>query len=127
MNEFQATTVMVALFALRCVLPIVLLAAIAYGMRHLVKHWEKEEAAWPKPQPSIPLPMAADKPERPSRLSIPCWVFNNCDEDARKNCPAFIHQPVLCWLARLGVEGSVPAKCADCPLYSGAPAFAAGD
>lgn len=126
MNEFQATTVMVALFALRCVLPIVLLAAIAYGMKQLVRHWEKEEAAAPRPQPSIALPMAA-RPERPPKLSIPCWVFNNCDDDTRKRCPAFIHQPALCWLARLAAEGNVPAQCADCPLYTGTPAFAAGD
>jgi len=127
MNDFQAISVMVALFALRCVLPLVLLAAVAYGMKRLVRHWEKEEAAAATPRPSIPLPMAAQPENRSPKPSIPCWVFNNCDETTRQACPAYIHQTAICWLIRLGVEGRVPAKCADCPLYSGAPAFAAGD
>lgn len=43
MNEFQATTVMVVLFTLRCVLPVVVMAAIAYSMKRLVRHWEVED------------------------------------------------------------------------------------
>ncbi|MBP9500558.1 MAG: hypothetical protein KBF17_00210 [Candidatus Promineofilum sp.] len=43
MNEFQATTVMVVLFSLRCVLPVVVMAAIACGMKRLVRHWEVED------------------------------------------------------------------------------------
>ena len=59
MNDFQATAVMVALFALRCVLPMVLMLAIGYGMNKLVDHWEREEAAAKNPPPAIPLPVAS--------------------------------------------------------------------
>lgn len=127
MNEFQATTVLVGLFALRCVLPIVLMAAIAYSMKRLVKHWEREDAAAPEARPAIPLPMIVGSAESSPKSAIPCWVFKNCDESARDNCPAYITKAPLCWLARLGADGRVPAKCADCPLYGGTAAFAAGD
>lgn len=127
MNDFQATTVLVALFALRCVLPIMLMAAIAYGMKRLVKHWEREEAGAFGSQPAIPLPMIATPIEQSPKITIPCWVFNDCDEGVRETCPAYITKAPLCWLARLGSDGRVSAKCANCPLYTEAPAFALGD
>lgn len=126
MNEFQATAVIVALFALRCIVPVVLMAAIGYGMKWLVRSWEKADAAIAQPRPSIPLPTVAPA-RQAQKSSIPCWVFNNCDEKTRNTCPAYMHQSMACWLARLGAEGRVPAKCAGCSLYSGAPAFVAGD
>ena len=38
MNEFQATAVMAALFALRCVAPFLLLLLTGYGMKRLAAH-----------------------------------------------------------------------------------------
>lgn len=126
MNEFQAVAVMVALFALRCVLPFLLLVAIGYGMKRLVAHWEREEAGGGA-RPTIPLAMAEPAGENRARPKLPCWVFNNCAEQTRDACPAYANPSLACWLARLRADGSVPAKCAGCPLYTGAPAFAAGD
>jgi hypothetical protein len=127
MNEFQATAVIVVLFALRCVVPLVLLIAIGYGMNRLVDHWEREDKARSVAQPPIPLPMAARTPTEAPKSKIPCWVFNNCDEKKRDACPAYANPSVACWLARLRAEGRVPAKCAGCALYTGAPALASGD
>ncbi len=125
MNEFQATAVMVALFALRCVVPFVLMMAIGYGMKRLVRHWDAEEAAATRPRPSMPLPMAARSPQ-PARPAIPCWVLNNCDENTRAACPAYASPSLACWVARLRADGQVPARCSGCELYTGA-AFAVGD
>lgn len=127
MNEFQATTVIVVLFALRCVVPFVLMLAIGYGMKQLVKHWEKEDAAQTGARPSIPLAMAGTTPAQPARPKLPCWVVNNCDEQTRRSCPAYASPSLACWVARLRAEGQVPAKCAGCGLYTGSPSFAAGD
>ncbi len=126
MNDFQALTVMVALFALRCVLPFVLLVVVGYGMSRLVKHWESEESVAATPRPSIPLAMAAPA-SPPAKSKIPCWLLNNCDEKTRAACPACADQSVACWMARLRADGRLPAKCATCSLYTGAPAFASGD
>ena len=43
MNEFQGTAIIIALFTLRCVMPFVLMLALAYGMKQLVRHWDSEE------------------------------------------------------------------------------------
>lgn len=130
MNGFQATAVMVALFALRCVAPLVLMVAIGYLMNRLVDRWEAQDAAQAAPA-SVPLPVlpAQQAEVRPS--SIHCWVFRNCDEAARNECVAFKNPAIPCWLARLRVDGKLPAACAGCPLYldEGAetPALAMGD
>lgn len=126
MNEFQATAVVVALFALRCVAPFLLVVALGYGMKRLVRHWEKEEAEPVQPRPSIPLAMSTPA-AAPSKKNIPCWVFNNCDEKKRNACPAYASPSLACWVARLQSEGRVPAKCAGCTLYTGAPGLAMGD
>ena len=127
MNEFQATAVLAALLALRCVAPFLLLMAIGYGMKRLVRHWEKEEAAQTPARPAIPLPMAARPTTRLSTPALPCWVLNNCDEKTRNACPAYANPTLACWVARLRAEGRVPAKCVDCALYTGAPIMAVGD
>lgn len=125
MNEFQATAVMAALFALRCVAPFLLLLLIGYGMKRLTAHWEGQDAARAA-RPSIPVTMAA-RPDEAPRPGVPCWVFNNCNQKSRDACPAYASPSLACWLARLRVEGQLPAKCAGCQLYTGVPAFAAGD
>jgi|CXWJ01.1.fsa_nt_gi hypothetical protein len=126
MNEFQATAVLAALLALRCVAPFLLLMAIGYGMNRLVAHWEREEQAPTGAQAFISLPMVATRPAKPE-AKIPCWVFNNCDEKTRNACPAYANPTLACWVARLRAEGRVPAKCVDCALYTGAPIMAVGD
>ena len=125
MNEFQATTVLVALFALRCIAPMVLMAVIGYGMKRLVAHWEAEEAGQPHPQPTIPLTLAA--PARPAKRALPCWLVKNCDPQTREGCPAYANPLLACWVARLRADGQVTARCTGCELYSGATALAAGD
>jgi hypothetical protein len=126
MNDFQAISVMIALFALRCVVPFVLLMVIGYAMNRLVRHWENEESAAGVTRPSIPLAMVAQTAP-PAKSKIPCWLLNNCDEKTRAVCPAYADQSVACWVARLRADGRLPARCATCSLYTGAPVFASGD
>lgn len=126
MNEFQATAVMLALFALRCIVPVILMVAIGYAMNRLVDHWENEEQTRPAEKPAIALPMAGSKPAagKAPAPKIPCWVFNNCDEKVRAGCPAYKNQSLACWVAKMRTGGELPAKCAGCELYTGVPAGA---
>lgn len=123
MSELQATGVLIALFALRCVLPFALTLLVGYGMNRLVAHWEREEAA---AKTTSPAPVPARRPARPARPSIPvvavkpslpCWVFNNCEESAYVNCAAYKNSAVPCWLARMQADGKLPAKCPSCAIY----------
>lgn len=101
MNETQATGVMVALFGLRCLLPIVLTAGIAYLMNRQVARWEAE----------------ASRPRAgPVRAQKPCWEVRNCDPQRRAACPAYLRSDRPCWQVRMAVEGRLPAGCAGCPL-----------
>ena len=127
MNEFQGTAVIMALFALRCVMPFVLMLALGYGMKRLVRHWDGEGAGQSQAQPAIPLPRVARPASKPATPALPCWVLKNCDEKTRDTCPAYISPSLACWVARLRAEGQVPARCAGCALYTGTPSFAAGD
>ena len=125
MNEFQATAVLAALFALRCVAPFLLLVLIGYGMKRLTAHWERQDVAGAA-RPSIPVAVTA-RPNEAPRPRVPCWVFNNCDEETRNACPAYASPSLACWAARQRADGRQPAKCAGCRLYTGQVALAAGD
>ena len=128
MNEFQATAVMVALFALRCVLPLALLVTIGYTMTRLANRWEAQEKTQPASGSAIPLPMAGGtSPVVAAALKVPCWVLKNCDESKRPRCAASRNPSLACWVALTWAEGRLPAKCANCPRYTGAPALAVGD
>ena len=107
---------MVGLFALRCVVPLALTMGIGYMMNRLVDHWEATDAA-PEPAPE---PTPASIPVMTADSKLPCWVVRNCDESKRAACPAGSGL-LTCWLARLRVEGTLPAACADCELYDAPP------
>jgi predicted cobalt transporter CbtA len=114
-NEFQATAVFAALFALRCVAPLALTLLVGYLMNRLVDRWEREEAAEKAATPvAAPAPASAAAAAKPA---LPCWVFNNCTETKRAGCPAYKNQVIPCWLARMRSEGALPAGCPDCAIY----------
>ena len=128
MNEFQAIAVTMALFALRCVLPLALLFAVGYAMTKLANRWETQAKGQPAGGAAIPLPMAgADVAVTTAAIKVPCWVYKNCDESKRARCPAARNPSLACWVALTWAEGRLPAKCANCPRYTGAPALAVGD
>ncbi|MBE2223437.1 MAG: hypothetical protein IAF02_17995 [Anaerolineae bacterium] len=139
MNEFEATGVMVLLFALRCVMPFVLLMGVGYFMNRMVDKWErdalaqeaKEREATPESQPGQIFP---DKPgitqpafakstvEKQPALQVPCWLIKKCDPATRADCAANQQRGKPCWVARLAVEGALPSGCPDCPIYQAAHA-----
>ncbi len=139
MNEFEATGVMVLLFALRCIVPFVLLMAVGYFMNKMVDKWEreaqeqqvKEKEGIPEVEPGKIFPeksgvvqpsLAKPSLEKKPALQIPCWLAKKCDPTNRADCPAFQQRGKPCWVARLAVEGSLPANCPDCPIYQAAHA-----
>lgn len=122
MKEYQAAAVLFALFVLRCIAPLVITLVIGYMMNRLVDRWQAEEEAQqqtgievqtrPKRVPDITLPP----------IDIPCWLLRNCDAERRFDCPAYQQQAIPCWLARMKVEGILPASCPACPIYRQAAA-----
>lgn len=125
MNEFQATAVMIGLFALRCVVPLLMTAALGYLMNRLVDRWEAEderqmEMATAEPKPEVVTAVPATK--KPSLPALPCWLTRKCDPARRDNCPAYQHRATPCWATRQQFEGTLPADCPGCPIYQQAHA-----
>jgi hypothetical protein len=118
MSELEGTAVLVALFALRCILPIVITLAFGYLMNHLVDRWQQEDSvadangAETEPFdgkiPGVRLPA----------ITMPCWILKNCEEAERAVCAAYKQPGLPCWMARLRTEGVLPADCPNCPIYA---------
>ena len=117
MSEFNGVLVMVALFALRCVVPLALTVGLGYVMNRLVDHWNAEDAKRAIEMPSRPVQPASTPQPAQALLSLPCWVTNSCPEKQRGGCAAFRNAGLPCWEARREDEGALPASCADCPRY----------
>lgn len=115
MNDFQATAVFVAFFALRCIVPLLTTLAIGAAMNYLVDRWEGEEEAKPgaaaAPAPAKPAGRLADI----TVAAIPCWLVKKCNPTG---CPAYQQREVPCWLARVQAEGKLPATCLPCQMYT---------
>ncbi len=115
MDKFTATLVMILLFALRCIIPLVLTLLIGRAMNRMVDKWEAQEAARDKePEPDIPVTVST--PLQPPGLtaSVKCWVFRDC---GRTDCAAYQNPDVLCWKIKTEENGRLPDKCLDCAYY----------
>jgi hypothetical protein len=110
MSELEATAYLLLAFALRCVLPLAVTLFIGYLMNRISNRWEREDA------------MARAGFSIPVAIHPNCWVTKKCDPAMRNKCPAYLMSNKACWQAKLEVEGRIPKKCSDCPLYI--PAFA---
>lgn len=127
MNELEATAVLIGLFALRCIAPLLITVGLCYLMNRLIDRWEAEESV--EGDVALPVPVPQPQPAvsgvvREPALSIPCWLFNNCDESRRARCAAYRRQGIPCWQARLLEEGNLPDDCPSCPRYIAAQAAA---
>lgn len=115
MNETQATFTMMLLFALRCLLPMVLVFGIGYAMNWLVDRWESETA------------VAKNTGQGTAVATQPathCWAFNQCAKELQEDCPGPKQQKAPCWLVRTRAEGNLPDDCLVCPIYTKTPSFA---
>lgn len=139
MNEYEATGVMVLLFALRCIAPFVLLMGVGYFMNRMVDKWERdaqeqqaaEREAVPESQPGQIFPekpgiaqpaLAKPSLEKKPALQLPCWLIKGCDPVRRADCPAYQQRGKPCWVVRLAVDGVLPADCPNCLIYQTAHA-----
>ncbi len=126
MSDFQATAVIVALFALRCIAPLVLTLVVAYVMNRLVDRWQAADDLSVTGQEELTVQPAGGGLLGGSLpvITIPCWILRNCEPEARTDCPAFQHPGLPCWMVRSSKDGLLPAACTDCPIYSQALALA---
>jgi hypothetical protein len=118
MNDFEATAILVALFALRCIAPVVLTLVVGYLMNRLVERWHEEDAAVQVAEPALPSIPAPSRSIKLPTVTVPCWILRNCEETQKADCPAAKQPGLPCWLVRLRADGRLPATCPDCPIYA---------
>jgi hypothetical protein len=112
MSDFTGVTL---LFALRCLVPLVITLLIGYAASRLYARWEAEAGVKPRLQPR-PVLRTAEGPD--------CWTVRGCSETSRAKCPAYQRPELTCWSARMVVEGTLRTSCATCDLF--APGLATG-
>lgn len=119
MSQTNASLILVSMFALRCIVPLVLTVAIGTWMNKLVARWEAADklvAAQLAPASTTAQPAKTTTAAQPTtKQALACWLFNNCEAS---DCPAYGNEAVLCWQQRLKAENKLPDTCADCEIYN---------
>jgi hypothetical protein len=130
MNETWISILgVVGLFILRLGVPLAITLAIGYWLRRLDAKWQAEAAQErdrlarfqledQSPPSFEPQPKLENLVVEGFRVTDqPCWVFKDCPESMRLNCPAYQHPYLLCWMARRHATGQVPVDCYQCALF----------
>jgi hypothetical protein len=117
MNELEATAILVALFALRCIAPLVITFAIAYFMNRLVDKWRAEDELLLQEKGKLAVEAEVPTSIKLPVVTVPCWVLRNCDQVKQAECAARQQPGIPCWLVRLRVDSMLPDACKVCPIY----------
>ena len=112
MSRWEELVVIAGFFVLRLGIPLAITIVLAWFLRRLDSKWALE-AERQREQENQPATTAVSAEPKPS----PCWVVKGCPEEVYRNCPAHILQTLPCWVARIRVEGRMPALCANCALF----------
>lgn len=59
--------------------------------------------------------------------AVRCWVFNDCEEFQKINCPAYQNQDVPCWQHFRSGNGELRQGCLGCGVFKSAPIPISGD
>lgn len=118
MNELEATAVLVALFALRCIAPLAITFAIAYLMNRLVDKWRAEDELLLQEKGKLAVDAEDPTSIKLPVVTVPCWILRNCDQVKQAECAARKQPGLPCWLVHLRADGVLPAGCADCEIYT---------
>ncbi len=111
MNELSVILTLIAGLLLRFGIPIGITALLVYALRRLDQKWQREVGL--EAQPELVQISLFDK--------IRCWATNECSQEIRETCPAFIESGRPCWQVHRDVTGEMQPKCLDCPVFQEAP------
>lgn len=122
MDIFIELLALTVLFALRLGAPIVVTAAIVWGLRRLDARWQAEAEAQHASRAVAAGLVSATATTSALAAGRPCWELNNCPPEKRQHCPACTLTDLPCWMARLRADGRLPGRCYGCALFRTRPA-----
>lgn len=104
MNEVYSVIMVLAGFAVRLAIPILITALIVHFLRGLDERWQREAQQ---------VPAAVEKPA--------CWEIKQCPPEHRKDCQGYA-SPLPCWQARRMANGYMREECLSCRIFLRMPA-----
>jgi len=116
MDMTQGLWYMLGWFLLRFGLPIVATVMVCWLFRRLDERWRAQAEETRKQAVAegvIPI--------------IRCWLLNDCPEEKRGKCAAYLQQDIPCWQHFRAKNGELKDGCIGCGVFRGAPAPAIGD
>ena len=103
MSNFADGLSILAGFAIRLAVPVLVTIIIVRLLRGLDERWQSEASSMPAP---------AEKPA--------CWEIKECPPELQKECPGFT-SPLPCWQARRMANGYLREECLACKVFLGTP------
>lgn len=111
----QDMIVVTLLALLRFLVPVLMIAGIAYLLAKLSRTPVQSEIRSPAEAKSLSPSEWARAVTVPA--AVPCWEQNHCEPAKRSHCAAYLRSHVPCWLAVQVAEGQLRDGCLTCDLY----------
>ena len=118
MDWLLQAVIIVGMFVLRLGVPLAITLLLGYWLHRLDARWQAEAQAQ---QEAIPAQQEKGTDPEIEMLKVikePCWVVKTCPETVYRQCPAYHHPDIPCWMTRFRAEGIIPAECYRCRLFS---------
>ena len=110
METTQGLLLAIGWFLLRFGLPVGITALVIWLFTRLDAHWKAEANEFIQPTNQETL-----------MPSLRCWIFNDCPEERKLNCPSYQKQETPCWQHFRAIDGSLKESCLGCSVFRGAP------
>jgi hypothetical protein len=106
---------------LRLAIPLLLTLLLAWLLRRLDAHWQKEAAAERRvAERRVTERQVAERRPAAHRIATetlrPCWQICQCAPEQRRSCPAFTHPDQSCW-DHFRTNSALPEKCLTCQVW----------
>jgi hypothetical protein len=111
MNELSVVLTLIAGILLRFGIPIGITALLVYALRQLDQKWQRE----------VELASQSALVQVSLFDQIRCWATNECSQEKRNTCTAFLERGRPCWQVHRNASGEMLSKCLICPVFQGAP------
>ncbi|MBM3144230.1 MAG: hypothetical protein FJ010_04510 [Chloroflexi bacterium] len=115
METTQGLLLAIGWFLLRFGLPVALTGLVIWLFKRLDARWQAEAQEYRKRTGVESL-----------APTVRCWLLNDCPEERKQNCPAFLNQGTPCWQHFRAGDGSLRESCLGCGVFRGAPVLASG-
>ena len=107
MDGLLTSLAMILGILLRIAIPVIVTFLIIFFLRRLDEHWKKETDIGEGQLVKVG--------------NVGCWEINNCPEDNRAKCKAYLNPDTPCWQVFRGNNSRLQERCIGCEVFRQAP------